>query len=394
MEDYRNRFDKIMSRDKCLYLTFQPISKADGVSKKVFAQKEALNNLGLETVMLYPIINDKHEYSFIYDERIFIENIRRKHLLSPFIYNTEFYNKIYNLIIEENITLLYIRYGLSASSSFLTFLEKCKSKKIVIFIEIATYPYDKELKRFRLLPAKLIENIYRKQLYKFVDRIITYSDFKSIYNIKTINISNSAPNNLPLKKNNKINKDQINLLLVANIAFWHGIDRIIEGLKNYYNNKHLYKVYLYIVGEANINPEAQKLKKMVKLYNLENYICFCGAKDGHELDSLFEKSNLAIGCLGCHRKKITKVKSLKNVEYAMRGIPFIYSEVNEDFDNQFYVKKMPAKDTAIDILELCNFLKSQEFKPYKIKETIQHLTWEYQMNIVVKDFLNLKYFHN
>ena len=379
-----------MKTNKCLYLTFQPIAKADGVSKKVFAQKDALNKLQIETSILYSRVNEKHEYSFYFDNNVFIKNIKRKRLLSPFIYSTSFFNKIYNLIIKEKITLLYIRYGLTASPSFLNFLKKCKSNNIIIFIEIATYPYDGELTSFRLLPGKLIEQFYRKKLHKCVDRIVTYTDNKIIYNIKTINISNAASTNLLLKKNNIIENNELHLILVANIAFWHGIDRIIEGLKVFYEKKYQFKVYLNIIGEVTNNDEAQKLILLVNKYNLNNYIHFCGPKDGHELDLLFDKANLAIGCLGCHRKNITKVKSLKNIEYAMRGIPFIYSEINEDFDKMNYVHKISTNDNPIEIFELIEFIQKKDYIPNEIRKTVQHLTWEHQMNIIIKEYLNIK----
>ncbi|MEG2480028.1 MAG: hypothetical protein RSA50_07120, partial [Mucinivorans sp.] len=43
-------------------------------------------------------------------------------------------------------------------------------------------------------------------------------------------------------------------------------------------------------------------------------------------DDLFEQADIAIGSLARHRSGITTIKTLKNREYAARGIPFIYSE--------------------------------------------------------------------
>ena len=53
---------------------------------------------------------------------------------------------------------------------------------------------------------------------------------------------------------------------------------------------------------------------------------------GKELDELFDLADFAIGSLARHRSHIDKIKTLKNREYAARGIPFIYSETDEDFD--------------------------------------------------------------
>ncbi len=37
---------------------------------------------------------------------------------------------------------------------------------------------------------------------------------------------------------------------------------------------------------------------------------------------------------------IFKIKTLKNREYAARGIPFIYSEIDDDFENMPYIIKV------------------------------------------------------
>ena len=38
---------------------------------------------------------------------------------------------------------------------------------------------------------------------------------------------------IKINKRDLINKNQIVLIGVANVSFWHGYDRIIKGLKNY-----------------------------------------------------------------------------------------------------------------------------------------------------------------
>ena len=68
---------------------------------------------------------------------------------------------------------------------------------------------------------------------------------------------------------------------------------------------------------------------------------------GKELDELFDLADFAIGSLARHRSHIDKIKTLKNREYAARGIPFIYSETDEDFDRMPYILKAPADESAI-----------------------------------------------
>lgn len=64
---------------------------------------------------------------------------------------------------------------------------------------------------------------------------------------------------------------------------------------------------------------------------------------------MFNQCDFGIGSLGRHRSGIDKIKTLKNREYAARGIPFIYSETDEDFEQMPYVLKAPADESPIDI---------------------------------------------
>ena len=81
-------------------------------------------------------------------------------------------------------------------------------------------------------------------------------------------------------------------------------------------------------------------------------VIFHGQKMNEELDELFNEADFAIGSLARHRSGIDKIKTLKNREYAARGIPFIYSETDEDFDPMPYIMKVPADESPIDIHRL------------------------------------------
>ena len=137
-----------------------------------------------------------------------------------------------------------------------------------------------------------------------------------------------------------------------------------------------------MVGVGNANVE-RELRSIVKEKNLEEIVTFTGGMQGAELDLLFDKADIAIGCLGCHRKNIIEVKSLKNIEYAMRGIPFVYSEINPDFEGKDYVLKVPADDSDIDIESLINFYRELKTTPDQIHDTVKDLTWDSQMFKVI-----------
>ena len=87
--------------------------------------------------------------------------------------------------------------------------------------------------------------------------------------------------------------------------------------------------------------------------------------------------------MGRHRSGITVIKTLKNREYATRGIPFIYSEQDSDFDQQPYVLKAPADESPVDIQQIIDFMASFTMQPADIRRTVGPLTWKIQMQRVV-----------
>jgi hypothetical protein len=112
-------------------------------------------------------------------------------------------------------------------------------------------------------------------------------------------------------------------------------------------------------------------------------VIFHGQLFGDELTTVFNQCQFAIGSLGRHRSGITVIKTLKNREYATRGIPFIYSETDCDFDNQSYVLKAPADESPINIQGILEFLNTFTMKPAEIRRTVAHLSWKIQMRSVV-----------
>ena len=103
------------------------------------------------------------------------------------------------------------------------------------------------------------------------------------------------------------------------------------------------------------------------------------------MDKLFENADLAIGSLGRHRSGITYIKTLKNREYAARGLAFIYSETDEDFDQKPYVWRVSPNESPVDILKLIDFQRSQTMSPQEIRESVQSLSWTSQMQKVINE---------
>lgn len=299
----------------------------------------------------------------------------------PFFSNND-YNKLKSI---ENNSVVYIRH-FNFDYKFLSFLKKLRLSASYIILEIPTYPYDWEKKGIlKLFLYK--DRICRKFIHKYIDYIVTYSDDDQIYGIKTINISNFVNSYSKFNKKLVYDYKKINIIAVASLAFWHGYDRMIEGLYQYYqNNNSKVEVYFHLVGDGRI---LKKLRQLVKKYRLSKYVIIYGNKSGEELEQIYNKCNLAVDSLGRHRSKVYYNSSLKGKEYLAKGLPII-SGVRTELDglNLPFYMRVPADDSPINIDDIITFYNSllnqgidqicekeilyakNNFNPYKCMEPI------------------------
>lgn len=358
-------------KDRCLFIALQYLTPNYGITRKVMAQVDAIRDLGKDVSLMYFESELNTKYLNFEGNRIPVKSIPKS------------YSLIEKYVFTIGFKVIYIRYCHSATRAMICFLRKCRMNGIKVFLEIPTYPYDGEIKIKSLIDIFdcTREHFYRKQLASCVDYIVTFSDDRSIFRVPTIPISNAPSSLHKIKKRKEDNNAIFVMIAVANIGFWHGYDRLINGLADYYQNKENREVHLIIVGEGD-KYVTENLQKLVYKKKLQDKVSFYGLKFGRELDALFDMADVAIGSLGRHRSKVYDMKSLKNVEYAMRGIPFVYSENNEDFDGKGYVLKVPSDESNVDIKSICSFVDNITCTPEDIHSTVSEFTWYHQLKKV------------
>lgn len=255
-----------------------------------------------------------------------------------------------------------------------------------VVMEIPTFPYDSEYKTQGMSKQIFQDKIFRNYFAKQLDAIVTFSDYDKIFGQRTIRISNGIDfDSVKLKTSLNNTSKELNLIGVAEIHKWHGFDRLVTGLANYYSQHQDYTVRFHVVGYFYSQEGEDEFKRLISEHNMNNYVILYGKKHGIELDDIFNQCDFGIGSLGRHRAGIQIIKTLKNREYAARGIPFIYSETDSDFDHKPYVLKAPADETPIDIYEIVKFYNQLSFSPQEIRESINDLSWENQMRKVLND---------
>lgn len=373
---------------KALFLHFYDFSLHSGISKKIYNQIEALRECGLNTDLCYVKIDEKGCHKRICGDDV-IENFGNRFCAK--IVKWFRFRSLTTYILSRDIKFVYIRSFYNTTPPLLKMLKTLKTSGIKVVMELPTYPYDIEVKNspFDLRLLFLINKLYRNKLKTCLSRIVTFSNFKEIHGVKTINISNGIDfGTIKLKQNKTGVDNKINLIAVADIHYWHGFDRLIKGLGEYYKKSNPVEVCFEIIGDGVIS-ELDLLKKLTIDLDLTKYVHFKGNSSGEDLDNYFERADFGIASLGRHRSGIKNIKTLKNREYAARGIPFIYSEEDDDFENMPYIIKAPADDSFIDIQRIIDFKKSLKLTPSEIRESIVNsLSWKVQMQKVIDESFN------
>jgi glycosyltransferase involved in cell wall biosynthesis len=301
-------------------------------------------------------------------------------------------NQIKNLNIK-NVDYIYIRKPIPLQKSFLELLKAIRKNnpKVKIVMEIPTYPYDDEFTTFRTKILLSVDKLFRKKVKNIIDKISTYSEHKTIFSLPAIQVFNGIDcNTVPLVKTTKV-KDEIRLIAVAQFATWHGYDRLIKGVANYYLTKTHQQPNLYVdmVGDGSVLEE---YKTLVKELNLEKYIVFYGKCHGDKLTQIFDQADIAIGSLGSHRINIFISSQLKSREYLARGLPIVSSTKIDIIPEGFpYCLYVPENESDVDIQVLINFYcdLGNDYEKTKVeirKFAESYCSMEYGMRSVIEYF--------
>jgi glycosyltransferase involved in cell wall biosynthesis len=333
-----------------------------GVKKKINNQLKVFHNK--YTTYLF---TQKNSMYYFYREQ---ELLEKKVLLT----SADVYEFINQIIKKNSIECIYIRY-IHSNKWFVDFLKINKNLKIIL--EFPTIPYDEEYKG----SIELEEDLrYRRKLKKYVSMTSNYNGLKSVYGIPSIPLNNGIDlTDIPIKKSLK--SDNITLIAVATMSFWHGYDRLIKGLANYYAEQFNTKVYLKLVGNGS---EIIKYKNLVEQLSLQNYVEFKGALNGQALNEEFDNADIAVGTLGMFRNNANEASPIKTKEYCARAIPIILGHKDLAFEDDLsFIYREKNDDTDININNIIqfynHFLNSSSHNEIR-SYAEERLTWD---NILV-----------
>lgn len=377
-----------------LFLSFSGYYDYNGISKKKIAQIKGLSDCGCCVVNCYYRVDPENGHRFWMTDDHILSDLGKGFMAK--IKKRIIYKPIVAYIKRKKISFVYLRSEHNATPFLILFAKKLRKMGVKIVMEIPTYPYDREYSTIKGKISLITDKLFRKCLAQQLTAIVTFSNYDYIFGQRTIRISNGIDfESVRIKQPQDDKTDEIHLIGVAEIHYWHGFDRLVAGLAEYYNsNCHAgWKVYFHIVGDFSGEREKTEILPLIRKNQLENYITLHGRLFGSELDEVFDKADIGIGSLGRHRSNVTYIKTLKNREYAARGIPFIYSEVDSDFEDMPYILKVPADESPVDINQIVDFYRDITIHPEEIRNSVCHLSWKNQMKKVL-DSIDMTEYEN
>lgn len=319
---------------------------SDGICKKILTQVKAFRDMGYTVDFCYTKKGDTYIENGNSSQCI---GKKRSHIVRK-----DVCSNVFAYVEDKKYDAVYIRYCF-AERSFIKLLKCFHEKCGKVVVEIPTYPYDDEfLDRWDRRLFLALDKVYRNKMYKYVDKIATFSRDDEIFGIPTIQIANGIDfSKIKERKPSELG-NTINIIAVAMISKWHGYDRLIRGMGEYYKNGGRREICFYIVGDGD---ELENYKKIVGEYGIGERVVFCGAMYGEELDALYNKSTLAVEVLGGHRKGIYISSSLKSREYAAKGLPMVTSMIIDIFENTgySYLYKVSEDENPVDVSQMLEF---------------------------------------
>ena len=225
---------------RILYLVYHGFSEYSGISKKIHYQVKGLRENGHDVRLCYYGFADSGNRCRYVDGNI-LKDYGKGYKAA--IQQRMSYGCIYNYCIRERIEFVYARCFQNANPWLIRFFKKLRIAGIHTVTEIPTYPYDYEFtdnSDWNMRLSLSLDKIFRNLLYHQMNAVVTFSDVSNIFGQRTINISNGVDfESIPLHDSQQLKfvGNQLHLIGVAEVHFWHGYDRLIAGIGEYYKKE-------------------------------------------------------------------------------------------------------------------------------------------------------------
>lgn len=357
-----------------------------GVAIKLQGQSFGLVQNGFSVDSIY--LNEEG----LWKNEVKIKNVRPSKVARSLFKMQSYYQAVSSNVNAQDYDLVLIRHHL-VFPGFIKMLEKFKKNnpKLKIVIDLPTYPYEEEWKKTLGSAVLSIDAKYRNRLSEFVDLIIHYGKDHSLFGIPCLQSSNGIIEGEHHYKRLNNKHSGIHLIAVGKWRYWHGLERVIIGLSNYYRTKQEEEIFLHIVGDG---EEIPKYKAIVETEKIADKVIFYGGITGCELDRLLEQADIGIGTLALYKKNVFIDSSLKHRTYCQHGIPFILYNDDADFPHDSDFVYYVPHEGCIEMEEILQFFYKIERKEHLSERMMnyasQKLNWKSKMKRVIEELQLIK----
>jgi hypothetical protein len=376
-----------MNKKIFFYANFRTYDLTLGITRKVYAEINAFRKQGYEVY-----------YSGYLSDGVAIFNNNDEIVLKKkYLFKCEAINHILRRSMlmglcvkylsknDEIFNFSYARYHFF-DYKYIKLLKTLKQHSKKVIIEAHSSPkFSKKISIMSYIAWK--DSKWNKKAKQYVDLVASMSDEEKLWGIDTVKISNGIDVNSIKIHNYSGDMNDLNLIAVSFEGQVHGYDRVIKGIYNYYKNGGTRKIIFHIVGTTLASTDA-----LISKLKLEKYCIKYGPKSGKDLDDIYDKANLAVGCLANHRIGSYFGSALKTKEYIAKGIPFIYGWKEKVLDDFQYGLQFELCEEPIDFFRVIEFYDN--LPKLNLAENIRSClnytdTWDYQIGLVLDAYSKL-----
>ena len=290
----------------------------------------------------------------------------------------------------NDYAMVYVRFPGASDLPFIKILRHFRGCQTVM--EIPTYPINGERREmiafFRRSRrwARLV--VYFAQLMSdlltrlFIRRYVSLIAFigqagPRIWGVPTLETTNGYPLANEVLPVRLPPPRVLNLVCVANVEVFLGLDRLIQGMSIYRFVGGQWKIHLDIVGQGS---GLSSLKYLVTKLGLDDALTFHAPQTGDELRRIYQACDIGVSALALHRKGLASGSILKSREYCALGLPFIYAYNDPAFsDGLPFCLRLDPSDEPIQMESVISFFQSLDIQDCRQRARSyaeQHLTWE------------------
>lgn len=367
-------------------VNYPKYNEAIGISKKIKSQIEAFKGLGYEvtysayseeSILIYK--NDKIDFEYKYPTLTLLSVLRRFYLMSA----CEKY------LHSHHYDMAYIRWD-AIDVSFLKVLRMLRKQCGKVLMDF--HGYFPKMKAIGMKGKYIVytTKINGHKLKKYVDYGLTETKNNKLFGINVMPIDTGIDLSKYMPHHYCGNKDELHMISVANETIYHGYDRVIYGLYEYYQLTKSSNVHLHLVGKM-----TEKTIDLVNKLNLQKLVHLHGYKSGADLQNIYNMCNIGIGPLAPHRVGGKEGTGIKTKEYFAIGLPYFYAGTELLVpDNYPYVFNVPSTDSPIDIQSVVSFYNGIEKKDQMVEDmrnfTKQKFSWKVIFENTIKNIYRLK----